>query len=406
MDLAESALSSAIGRITIDQASKLFTENVLTNDLLCDIIFSSCSPASILRMERVCRAAHIAAKTYLRSTYNINRHLSRFFEDVLSFRSLQARTATLVSGSSALQFFDRSFYPESDLDIYVHMPRRHEVGRWLLNAGYKFVPSMMQSTDFEDAASETEVDDIYGDIERGICTVFTFRKPGINGGEELKVQLMVAARTPMDIILCFHSTCVMNIISYNKAISLYPRATLEERRALVCQTNGSSPQEALAKYELRGWEILRALPPPWEHTYDRNGPFRVGRRWIEDGDSWVIPLDMIGVDLPPATSPGSVPLKEDPVVFTTWELALTPGFSGKMEFDYLKDDKLFYQYVIEDEDAEDTVRLLVVSRYDLWATSHARVYFDASVLTIGLAVLQNQRDVGLRRLERAGGQWL
>ena len=51
--------------------------------------------------------------------YIINNHLSRFFPDPIVFRSLQARTANLVSGSNALQFSDRTSYEEADTDVYV-----------------------------------------------------------------------------------------------------------------------------------------------------------------------------------------------------------------------------------------------------------------------------------------------
>ena len=102
---------------------------------------------------------------------------------------------------------------------------------------------------------------------------------------ELKLQVMVAKNTPMEVILGFHSStlllrvllqflppltmtsprpaCVMNVISYEKAYCLFPQATLEERRTLLsssCRRKGKHRLAGLAKYAARGFKILYDLP--------------------------------------------------------------------------------------------------------------------------------------------------
>lgn len=58
---------------------------------------------------------------------------------------MQARLAILISGSNALQFLDSTFYPESDLDLYVWEDSVEEVGHWLMeHEGYSFAPSRDQ----------------------------------------------------------------------------------------------------------------------------------------------------------------------------------------------------------------------------------------------------------------------
>lgn len=159
----------------------------------------------MLCLGKTCRAVYAAVQKYIAHAYRIERILSRFFDDPLEFRQLQAQTFTLISGSSALQFFDRSFYPSSDLDLWVHKPHQLEVGTWLLAQGYKFVPINGQDAIFEteilesDENSDGEYDeiDIFG-------TVFTFRKPNTKGDGDLKVEIIVAKRTPMECILTFH----------------------------------------------------------------------------------------------------------------------------------------------------------------------------------------------------------
>ena len=46
----------------------------------------------------------------------------------------------LISGSIALQFFERMFYPESDLDIYVEIRYYKVIVSWLIGIGYIYEP--------------------------------------------------------------------------------------------------------------------------------------------------------------------------------------------------------------------------------------------------------------------------
>jgi hypothetical protein len=79
-----------------------------------------------MRMRLVSRAMHDNFKSYVRRTININRILKRFFPEPDVFRVLQRQTGTLISGSQALQFFDRTFYPESDLDLFLFPGREYD----------------------------------------------------------------------------------------------------------------------------------------------------------------------------------------------------------------------------------------------------------------------------------------
>ena len=116
----------------------------------------------------------------------------------------------MISGSAALQFFNRCTYSGSGLDIYAHMRHRLEVGSWLICEGYAFVPNSKQEPVFYDAArSKIVVENKADYFMRGVAGVFNFVKKGKEcpGDEaERKVQLIIAARTPMEIILYYHSS--------------------------------------------------------------------------------------------------------------------------------------------------------------------------------------------------------
>ncbi len=167
-------------------------------------IFSHLSPKAFLLFSRTCRLARSAVAAYVAQAFDVKTTLRRFFPDPVVFRCIQARTGTLVSGSVALQFFDRAFYPSSDLDIYVYSQHRREVGAWLLGLGYTFFPGRGQDPRFGDTVSSAEQSKGLHYAMPGVSAIYTFRRQV--DGEDLKVQIIVARRAPMEVILGFHSS--------------------------------------------------------------------------------------------------------------------------------------------------------------------------------------------------------
>ena len=51
----------------------------------------------------------------------------------------------------------------------------------------------------------------------------------------------------------------MNVIAYNCAYALYPRATFEERMFLFCGRHLAHNSNVFEKYSARGFHILHAL---------------------------------------------------------------------------------------------------------------------------------------------------
>ncbi|KAG8221622.1 hypothetical protein J3R82DRAFT_1900 [Butyriboletus roseoflavus] len=350
-----------------------------------DLIFSCLSPRSLARLALTSRAAYLAIAAFKIRAFNINRHFSRFFNDPLAFRSLQAKTNTLVSGSDALQFLDRSFYPEADLDLYTHPGHSFEVARFLVEAeGYHFAPREQQGEDWKVAIGNdwdgTE-SRIFVGVEGeyplgGIKTVWTFQKTGVNQ-QRLKIQIIEAASSPLEAILEFHSTCVMNFITSNAAYALYPFATFEEGSSLGMPSARGSP-EAIQKYVQRGWRIY-FMPTPYDMEHPKKSPFLLDQvRWVGDKQH-------TGVKERTPLSPASAPLTFDPVLCNGWKLRLIRGhiLNGYECHSYPLQTTVFrYNYAIPDE------RLLLGIRG--WAHQQGRyshgqvskqgwVWFDADI---------------------------
>lgn len=69
-------------------------------------------PRDIICLRRTCKDI----REYLQ--WDINAKLQRFFNNPCAFRSELGRCEALISGSFALQFFERVTWPQSDLDIF------------------------------------------------------------------------------------------------------------------------------------------------------------------------------------------------------------------------------------------------------------------------------------------------
>lgn len=205
--------------------SPMLTE-FLNRDCCYDSLFDRCSPASLFRFGRTCQLARRALKDYSRRAYNINKHLSRFFTEPLEFRALQAQTNAVVSGSTALQFMDRTLYEDSDLDLYVTCPYAAQVCDWVITyggKGYVFDLSKSKLKSYEKAMES--LDDYYSKgygIEEGaidnevsnrnsyrwnrVTRVFNFKSTVPSGANVLKIQVIVTMSSPMDCMLGFHSS--------------------------------------------------------------------------------------------------------------------------------------------------------------------------------------------------------
>ena len=108
----------------------------------------------IISLTRTCKRLSPLYQEVLPSQWNVDRHLQRFVDNPIAFRIMMADCDALVSGSLALQFFERTTWSESDLDVYVHISRSNDFRLYLCeHEGY--VP--MQDKLLEDYKSDNEL---------------------------------------------------------------------------------------------------------------------------------------------------------------------------------------------------------------------------------------------------------
>lgn len=235
---------------------RAYIDAVLTRPPICEQIFRYVSARSLIRIGKTCRVAHNAVLEYYRYGFNINRHLARFFNNPVAFRSIQARTGTIISGSSTLQFLDRIFYEGSDLDLYLHPKTTKDIGDFLLQEGYHFTPNIYQPVDFEEAVRSKERNDALPGQDHvaasqipdtttynvsGIGAVYSFEKAGGFGQPPLIIQLITAEFSPLDCILSFHSSrfSMSSNSNYQTYVSHSMRDEFDHLRHSVCALSSS-----------------------------------------------------------------------------------------------------------------------------------------------------------------------
>ncbi|SJL13930.1 uncharacterized protein ARMOST_17381 [Armillaria ostoyae] len=190
----------------------------------------------------------------------LTRVLSPYFNAARRqlFVELQRLTEALILGSTAISFFNDRNYRDSDLDVYVEHDKHESLIDFLLDQGYTYIPSHSNSNGLDTLLFppsptnhlRVEFDVAQYDSE-SVLFVFNFKKD--DSGR--CVQIIATSHCPLNTILNFHSTCVMNFISHCYAISLYPDATFIYNVALAnFRQHGQNDTTPTDKYKRRGWK--------------------------------------------------------------------------------------------------------------------------------------------------------
>ncbi|KAJ7030974.1 hypothetical protein C8F04DRAFT_1263250 [Mycena alexandri] len=298
-----------------------------------DALFLHMDARELLVFSQTCHRIYYLVK---QTSFSLPRLLSPFFghaTEVDRFRRMQLQSGTLISGSIALQFFNRLKWPGSDLDLYGHRPTANLAPR----------KSQNQDVCAQLVASVAEKPPSY--LGRGIADVLDFHKAG------KKIQLIIATSTPMEVIISFHSTCVQNVISHEKAYALYPclgnpdvpvihatRVRVKMMDAGVTGTSGAIPliletagvgqEVGRQKYVDRGWRMIE-LPDV------RDAELADHTRWVGDRFTWTICLPPLLIAVP------------DLCGINSWELECTLG-SVAMRWSVVESAQLKYKYTVSD----------------------------------------------------------
>ncbi|TFK57821.1 hypothetical protein BDN72DRAFT_743052, partial [Pluteus cervinus] len=168
---------------------------------------------------KTCKRFRTLTHNFYGRAFDVTRPLRKHFtlKEMSGFHTRMKYAGALISGSTALQLFERVDYPNSDLDIYVQEDRCSALLQWLDNR--YLLKSIF-----------TRYPDTIQHQGRAFSKVYTFER-NFNGKNSI-VQLIVTCNSPLEAILEFSLTCVMNFITHEHAYSLFPYLTFVRREAL------------------------------------------------------------------------------------------------------------------------------------------------------------------------------
>ncbi|TVY86545.1 hypothetical protein LAWI1_G008802, partial [Lachnellula willkommii] len=257
--------------------------DLLENYAVFDSLCSHLDVAGIDTLRKVTKrwSGHLSA--HLTERWNINKKLRRFVTHPKEFRTELGYWDALISGSFALQFFDGVVWEESDLDIFVEYGADATgLGEYLVrDESYKSVKIQGHELLTDTLGNQT-------------TTYIRSSRDGIPE-KQTKIQIVATRGIPIQAILRgFYTTAVVNIITWNKAYSVFPDCTFLERKTYMLQPLDDWFGAQLVKYSSRGWMTLETQ---WEedkkpsHSLQDSTQRRVG-----DSHTWTIALNTDGVE--------------------------------------------------------------------------------------------------------------
>ncbi|KAI1787878.1 hypothetical protein LXA43DRAFT_1097884 [Ganoderma leucocontextum] len=261
-----------------------------------NLVLSCLTQLELVNTARICHHAQAAVEGYQRAAFDINRYLSYYF-DALPFRNLQARTGTLLAGSVASCFLERSPLRPRRVELLVYPQHTLEIAQWLLDAGYSFVP--WPGSEAESCLHTAIARLLTGDVEN---PCIKFEKSAEDRPEPIGAVIFVAPRSPIEFLLTERATILLNLIAWEKAYCLFPRAFLHERRILLLHdedgNSGISQREVASLAD--SYVVTEFLnEDEYRDMYGRpNSTFPLGWRWVNDSSSLSIHLNVAEINLP------------------------------------------------------------------------------------------------------------
>ncbi|KAI0148170.1 hypothetical protein F4776DRAFT_660343 [Hypoxylon sp. NC0597] len=239
------------------------------------------------------RTSTAIRRNIMDNDWNINSKLARFIKDPTGFRSQLGHSDALISGSFALQFFERITWLDSDLDIVVRDGENLEgLANFLTTVeGYKMTE--------EQGPYKPNQDTYIKEVQTYMYSMKGDANVDGNKSAKSKIQLTVTHCIPLLAILrTYYTTAVINFISWDKAYSLFPRATFLYHETMPLKPVNEHFGRLHSKYSERGWR-MRTQPITYDVYPGRKSPFgQKANRRVGDEDTWKIRLDTTFVERP------------------------------------------------------------------------------------------------------------
>ncbi|KAL1711989.1 hypothetical protein EV715DRAFT_297505 [Schizophyllum commune] len=278
----------------------------------CDDLICSClEQKDLLNYSLVSKDTLRAVRAYSSCAFRLCHSVRKFMseKDVMAFRGVMRRTGTIISGSVAVHYFARTPVGDSDLDLYTEGRHARELFDFIHGLGYVYKPRETQEKILDDAllraVNQFAVRDEVIYNQSAILDAFSF----IRGAAI--IQVMVVFESAIDAVLDFHSTVVMNLITFRSAYSLFPCNTFIRRTGV--RFINDVEDGPIEKYTRQGWRMRRTVTTEMFEEMGRETSVAI--RYVGDSSTWTIDLDKTSAVLP------------DPILLNSWQMHWTwrPG---------------------------------------------------------------------------------
>ncbi|PPQ98377.1 hypothetical protein CVT26_013837 [Gymnopilus dilepis] len=212
----------------------------------------------------------------------------QWFVDVSAFRRLLRRCNAVVSGSFALQYFDRKRYVGSDMDIFLRCAGVDEFCAWLKREGYRYVgggTSYIRTSFPQDTLKALARRNAKHGSLLGVHTFQRLVGTATGHVEVMRVQIVVVDTDPLEHILFeFHSTAVMNFLTADRAVAIFPFNTYIQRVSFVTHAPPPASKHVVwkKKYRKRGFAVVGG------GSHDCVRRVVLGLRHIGDRSCWTM----------------------------------------------------------------------------------------------------------------------
>ncbi|RXW15200.1 hypothetical protein EST38_g10655 [Candolleomyces aberdarensis] len=179
--------------------------------------------------------------------------------------STMKRIGAIISGSAALAVIEPGMFIPQDIDIYVPFGRLED-----------FVSFIKSLGDFrETVKDDNEPSYQYSGRQTGIHTVKYFTHKA--DGAIVNVVETRSSSTPTAVFM-FHSTIVMNYVTWSTIVCAYPRMTTQHKALINSDANPPTSKTlyCLIKYMARGFDFL-GHANEWDKQHDCRSNGSCGR---------------------------------------------------------------------------------------------------------------------------------
>ncbi|KAJ7821150.1 hypothetical protein B0H13DRAFT_1920949 [Mycena leptocephala] len=237
-------------------------------DALIIRLISFWTLADIVACDSLSIVFHDIIRYYKSLVWDPDSFFRPWFTDMSThFRQVLGECGGVVSGSQITQFFDRTRYYGSDMDIFMRIGGLHHMGRWLQGQGYRYISASPASdySAFDRNALRLSIKMLAerNSVDETIKGVFNYARYVASTTVVYlqKIQLIVVDTNPIHHVLFdFHSTAVINYMVADAVVSVFPIPTLILHKSYVVRSRTEKATQTIqwrTKYRDRGFRIIR-----------------------------------------------------------------------------------------------------------------------------------------------------